>query len=349
MPTPGPVGQPCSPPLITCPCRQLCAHCLCRSFCMQSLTAATAVPGACLTSHATCRSACRQAPTEKPHGGHHTSPSPELSAPTNSKPTRVHLLSSTRSASVPRFPATAGIPTTHRPLLSAHSRSGLRSSLRYGSEQPHGTERSAPCPARRRRCANRGAASAVPGPARPERHNGAQRPGGPPPPAPGRPRSRRGKLAGDGAASKLSPPWRCSRLAVRPLGPSARSRPARPAGPTAAAPGCPAPRTAASEHGTYLPPAVPHRVAPLRRGPGARLARDRHSEGRAEGNAARALALSRPSSRVALETARGAKRGRRKRRFKGGARACSPRVTWAPPSQWATADGGRRSTTARGR
>lgn len=316
---------------------------------MQSLTAATAVPGACLTSHATCRSACRQAPTEKPHGGHQTSPSPELSAPTNSKPTRVHLLSSTRSASVPRFPATAGIPTTHRPLLSAHSRSGLRSSLRYGSKQPHGTERSAPCPARRRRCANRGAASAVPGPARPERHNGAQRPGGPPPPAPGRPRSRRGKLAGDGAASKLSPPWRCSRLAVRPLGPSARSRPARPAGPTAAAPGCPAPRTAASEHGTYLPPAVPHRVAPLRRGPGARLARDRHSEGRAEGNAARALALSRPSSRVALETARGAKRGRRKRRFKGGARACSPRVTWAPPSQWATADGGRRSTTARGR
>lgn len=228
MPTPGPVGQPCSPPLITCPCRQLCAHCLCRSFCMQSLTAATAVPGACLTSHATCRSACRQAPTEKPHGGHQTSPSPELSAPTNSKPTRVHLLSSTRSASVPRFPATAGIPTTHRPLLSAHSRSGLRSSLRYGSEQPHGTERSAPCPARRRRCANRGAASAVPGPARPERHNGAQRPGGPPPPTPGRPRSRRGKLAGDGAASKLSPPWRCSRLAVRPLGPSARSRPARP-------------------------------------------------------------------------------------------------------------------------
>ena len=227
MPTPGPVGQPCSPPLITCPCRQLCAHCLCRSFCMQSLTAATAVPGACLTSHATCRSACRQAPTEKPHGGHQTSPSPELSAPTNSKPTRVHLLSSTRSASVPRFPATAGIPTTHRPLLSAHSRSGLRSSLRYGSEQPHGTERSAPCPARRRRCANRGAASAVPGPERPERHNGAQRPGGPPPPAPGRPRSRRGKLAG------TAPPPNFIRRGGAPGSPSVRSAPPHGAGPPA--------------------------------------------------------------------------------------------------------------------
>lgn len=172
------------------------------------------------------------------------------------------------------------------------------------------------------------------------------------PPRP--PRDGPGPAAGSWRGT--APPPNFLRRGGAPGSPSVRSapphgagRPARPAGPTAAAPGCPAPRTAASEHGTYLPPAVPHRVAPLRRGPGARLARDRHSEGRAEGNAARALALSRPSSRVALETARGAKRGRRKRRFKGGARACSPRVTWAPPSQWATADGGRRSTTDRGR
>lgn len=318
--------------------------CPCRSFHKQSLTAVTVGSGACLTSHTTSRSACCKHQPRNPYRGHPTSPRPELSAQQTQSP-HVHSLF-THNLSVPRrsraprnSPRIAEAAYGARNVTAAHS-----SAARRGS-------RPAPHDGAAARTAERLQPSRAPS-GTTERSGPAARPGTAPVTPPREVGGGRRRLQTFPAVEMLQ----ARRPPARPLRTEPAGRPARPAGPTAAAPLCPASRTAASEHGTYLLPAAPRRTASrssapagARRGLGARLARERHREGRAEGNAARALTLSRPSSRVALETARGAKRGRRRRRFKGGARACSPRVTWAPPNQWATANGGSRSTTARGR
>lgn len=245
--------------------------CPCRSFHKQSLTAVTVGSGACLTSHTTCRSACCKHQPRNPYRGHPTSPRPELSAQQTQSP-HVHSLF-THNLSVPRrsraprnSPRIAEAAYGARNVTAAHSSAA----------------RISPCPARRRRCANGGAPSAVPGP---ERHDGTQRPSRPPRDSPGHPAA--------GSWWGAAPPANFPRRGDAPGAPSARAatphRAGRPARPPRGTHGG-GPVVPGVAHGRvrarHVPAArctAPHHVAPLRRGLGGGSARASRASGTARG------------------------------------------------------------------